>query len=86
MLAGMGPGELEELMAADKLDHDIETSLARIAAILQRGFEAVLYANGWHDIPKDLLEPDPEKQVGDIGDTMKPKHVAEVLNGFPKAW
>jgi hypothetical protein len=82
----MAPGVLDELMAADQLDHDTETALARIAAILQRGFEAVLYAAGWKDVPHDLLEPDKSKHVGDMGETMKPKHVAAQLKAFPQAW
>ncbi len=86
MLSEMPPGLLDEWMAFDRLEYDTAAAIDRLTDVMQRGLRAVLHAAGCKQVPHDLLEPDPERQVGDMKDTMKPKHVAEKLSHFPQAW
>ncbi len=86
MLAELPPGTLDEWEAFDQVEPDADAALERIAGILQRGFELMLNAQGWKDVPKDLLEPDPKRRVGDCPEMMAPKDVGKTLQSFPQAW
>lgn len=86
MLDAMEPGQLNEWIAFNRLEYDTEAALERVAAILQRGFAAVLEAAGCKNVPRDMFEPDAKRHVGDSPQAMKPEHVAQRIDAFPKAW